>query len=169
MPRPIRWQCGEMEPDTIQFDGKTIQIQYHENRQRTRGWWDGTALHEINWFPVLKHPDAVITHYVQQLPVNRRRSKREQKERILNQSRFTKCGKGLRVKFTTDMAGLNVAGGLDAIYLISQNGTHGALRLWSSKYQSYSLRGFKVGAIGEWPELLMLSEKPIVVDGANTP
>jgi hypothetical protein len=42
------------------------------------------------------------------------------------------------------MADLGVAGGKNAIYVISAEGRHGTLRIPTSTYQSYSARSLKV-------------------------
>ena len=158
LPCPVRWGNGEMEPDTIQFDGMTIRITYHA-RPVTRGWWDGRAIHEIDWLPGLRTPEAVLAHYAEHRPgLNR-----AQRDRLERAARFTKCGWGQKVRLSPKTAGIRAAGARDAIYLISEAGLHGSLRLWSSMYQSYRLSQFKIGAVGSWNDLPVIGHEPMTI------
>lgn len=161
IPFPNRWRDGDMEPDTIQFDGQTIRIRYHK-RSITRGWWDSAAIHEIDWLPKCRTDKDVIAHFLSELPTSRRITKQEQRKGIVAHAKFTKCGKGTKVRLNPNMAGgLKAVGARDAIYLISNHGDAGALRVWSSPRQSYPLRSFKIGAAGDWPDFLLLTDTPL--------
>ena len=162
MPLPIRLHGDVMKPETIAFDGEAICIRYEKNSS-TCGWWDSATIHEIHWHRRLYTPEQILAHYAKQMSGSRRQTK----QRLNSKARFTECGNGHRVKLTTTMAGLAVAGGADAIYLLSHEGRHGSLLVRSSKYQSYRLGSFRIGIEGQWPKLQVLTDQPMQVETAH--
>lgn len=117
-------------------------------------------MHEIDWLPEVQSHDQVIAHYAKELAVHRVVPKHERIKRLHSKACFANCGKGTRVRLSAATAGIKVAGGRDSIYLVSEDGEHGSLRLWTSKYQSYSLAKCRIGSIGQWPNMLTLTKCP---------
>ncbi|NNE00879.1 MAG: hypothetical protein HKN47_26490 [Pirellulaceae bacterium] len=148
MPLPVRWRNGAMEPESISFDGTTIRIRYHKRQGTTRGWYDGAAIHQIDWLKELRTGDDVAAHH-----------RREHDNATFDRTPLVKCGAGQRTRFSRP----GETGGRAAIYLISENGDHGSLRVWSNHFQRYDMRKFKVGSVGQWPDLLELTPSPITM------
>lgn len=151
IPYPVRWQDGEMEPESICMDGTVISVRYKKRESGTRAWYDRAAIHEIHWYAELHTEKDVVDHFRGEHP----------KAKKIDKTKLARCGAGYRIRLRQTRPA--IAGGNEWIYLISENGDCGALRLKSNAWQRYPLAKFRIGSAGQWPELPTLTQSPALV------
>lgn len=146
IPEAIRFNSEPMEVDTIEFDGSVVRVTYHK-ASTSVGWWCARVTHEFVWLPEVRSPEDAVAHYFQWLSD-------KHPESALNDKHFAKlrrrvkpvtCGRGQAVYCSPDAAALRVLGGPNHIYLISESGTRGSLRIPDSAYHSYQFERCEVG------------------------
>jgi hypothetical protein len=137
-----------MKVDTVEFQGTTVRVTYHKHPQ-PRGWWFARVTHEFLWLPDVRTPDQVLDHYLDWLAEEHDWLAEEHgllNQELREEAEFVACGRGLVVYLSPLVAGMRVKGGHHHIYLVSEDGTHGALRIPTSLYHRYPMEKFKVGA-----------------------
>ena len=158
---PQRRNSGEMLPMEIRMVGHQIRIKYAAAR-KVRFRWDWAATHEMDWFPELQTREAIIQHFVEVRTASRRVTKQTQIKLLSENAEFLDAGVGTKVMLTCEMTGLKIAGGSDSIYLLSEQGKTGALRIWTNSNHSYDLDEIEIGSGNGWPTLPTLSEDPFI-------
>jgi hypothetical protein len=154
IPSPIRVSGEPMEVASAEFDGQVVRVAYHKHPGSSRGWWYAAATHEFLWLPDVRTPEQALDHYLAwwneehpdpPLTADQRATARRDAE-------FVSCGRGVLGYLHPDLMGVRVAGGPHHIYLLSEGGERGALRVPTSLYHGYPLDGFEVlGPAGQPP------------------
>ena len=147
IPEAIRHMGGPMEVDTVSFDGTVVRVAYRKSSESGMGWWFAATTHEFLWLPDVQSSADVIEHYFRWLADEYPTESLTEKHlsALRDGSEVIACGRGHAVYLSPDTVGLRIPGGKNHIYLISEDGTRGTLRIPDGAYQSYVFAKCEIG------------------------
>ena len=111
--------------------------------QNARLVGDARTIHEFVWLSEINSVEGIMRHHAKTLKLPTR-----QRDAFIASRKGWRCGKGRSIHLTSDLInrfeGRARVGGKESIYLLSESGESGALRLSSSHYQSYDVTKFRI-------------------------